>query len=247
MEAHSTLLPSSTDAKSWEPAPKSIRDITKLPEGFVKNEWLNSVRKELKTMVDSGTFVFDEMKEGETSTPKMEIFKVKMKSDGSLNKLKTRLVLRGDLQNGQLLENKWSPTASFGSLKMFMVHAGHLKCRVKQLDFIGAFLQANTRSRIFVTIPAIFGILFLEYKKYCGQAVRLAKSMYEMTLSGKYWYLDLLDFLLSLQFKPSKNVPCLFVLVTTKGKIYLLNYVDDILYFGTDQAKMEWFQNSLKQ
>jgi len=71
--------------------------------------------------------------------------------------------------------------------------------------------------------------------------------MYGMTLSGKYWYLDLLDFLLSLRFKASKNVPCLFMLVTTKGKIYPLNYVDDMFYFGTDQAQMEWFENSLKQ
>jgi len=106
MEMHSTLLPSSTDAQSWEPTPKSIRDIIKLTDGFVKNEWMKSVRKELKTLVDSNMFVFNDMKEGETSTPTMEIFKVKVKSNGSLDKLKTRLVIRGDLQNGQLLEDK---------------------------------------------------------------------------------------------------------------------------------------------
>ncbi len=46
------------------------------------------------------------MKDGETSTPTMEIFKVNMKSNGSLDELKTRLVVHGDLQNGQLLEDK---------------------------------------------------------------------------------------------------------------------------------------------
>jgi uncharacterized protein (DUF2342 family) len=106
MEAHTTRLPSSTDAQSWEPAPKSILDITKLPEGLVRKEWLNSVKKEFKTLVDSGTFVFDEMKDGDTSTPTMEIFKVNMKSNGSLDKLKMRLVMHGDIQNGQLLEDK---------------------------------------------------------------------------------------------------------------------------------------------
>jgi hypothetical protein len=48
MEAHTTRLPSSTDAQSWEPAPKSILDITKLPEGLVRKEWLNSVKKRVK-------------------------------------------------------------------------------------------------------------------------------------------------------------------------------------------------------
>jgi len=207
---------------------------------------MKSVRKELKTLIDSDMFLFNDMKEGETSTPTMEIFKVKVKSNGSLDKLKTRLVIRGDLQNGQLLEDKWSPTASFCSLKMFMAHAARLKCQVKQLDLIGAFLQANTRSRIFVTIPSIFGLLFPEYKKYCGQPKGLPKSMYGMTLSEKYCHMDLLDFLLSLKFKPSKNVPCLFMLINKKGK-FLLNYVDGMLFFGTDQEDMKWFKDSLKQ
>jgi hypothetical protein len=229
VEAQPAVMPDSQDAYSWEPAPKSIRDILKMPDGVVKTGWLKSVKKEMGTLVGSGTLVLDEMREGENSTPVMEIFKVKINSDGSLGKLKTRIVVRGDLQNG-VTEVKWSPTASFRSLKMFLAHASRLKARVKQLDFIGAFLQASTRSRIFVMIPAVFGSLF---KPFCGKLVRLAKSMYGMTLSGKYWWLDLLEFLLSLGFKSSKSVPCLLILTTKDGSIYILNYVDDMLYFGT--------------
>jgi hypothetical protein len=44
-------------------------------------------------LIDLGTFAHDQMKEGETSTPVMETFKVKVKSDGSLDKLKMRLVV----------------------------------------------------------------------------------------------------------------------------------------------------------
>jgi DNA primase len=113
IEAHQVLLPSTLDANSWQPAPRTIRDIMKLPEGYVKAEWMKSVKKELKTLIDSGTFAFDKMNPSETITPMKEIFKVKMMSDGSLDKLKTRMVVRGDLQNGTLAEDKWSPTASF--------------------------------------------------------------------------------------------------------------------------------------
>jgi hypothetical protein len=135
VEGHQVLLPFTMDANSWEPAPRMIKDIMKLPEGYVKAEWMKSVKKELKTLIDSGTFAFDKMNPGEMSTPTMEIFKVTVKSNGSLDKLKTRLVVRGDLQNGTLVEDKWSPTASFRSLKMFLAHATRLKARVKQLDF----------------------------------------------------------------------------------------------------------------
>jgi hypothetical protein len=33
LEVNPIVLPASTDALSWEPAPKMIRDILKLPEG----------------------------------------------------------------------------------------------------------------------------------------------------------------------------------------------------------------------
>jgi len=195
-EVHTDLQPTTNDANSWEPAPKSIRDVLKMQEGIVCQEWLKAIKKGIKTLVDSGTFARDTMHEGETSTPVMETFKVKVKSDGSMDKLKMRLVVRGDLQDKNITEDKWSPTASFRSLKMFLAHVSRMKARVKQLDFVGAFLQAKMRTCMFVTIPKIYGILFPEYSEYCGTPVRLAMSMYGTTLCGKYWYLDLTDYLL---------------------------------------------------
>ncbi len=119
---------------------------------MVKTAWLGAVKKEIKTLVDAHTFVHDSMREGEKSIPVMELFKVKIKSDGSLDKLKCRMVVRGDLQTKLDTEDKWSPTASFRALKMFLAPAAKLRVRIKQLDFIGAYLQAKTRSRLFVMI-----------------------------------------------------------------------------------------------
>lgn len=102
----------------------------------------------MKTLINSGTFAFDTMKENEVSTPIMETFKVKIMSDASLDKLKTCLVVQGDLQNTSSSEDKWSPTASFRSLKMFLAHAARLKVRVKQLNFIGASFKPSQDTRL---------------------------------------------------------------------------------------------------
>jgi uncharacterized protein YdcH (DUF465 family) len=123
VEVHAGSMPSKSNALSWEPAPKTLRDILKMPDGPVKTAWLQSVRKEFKTLVDNNTFVHDTPRKGESVTPIMETFKVKILSDGSLDKLKTRIVVRGDLQSRTLTEDKWSPTASFRALKMFLAHA----------------------------------------------------------------------------------------------------------------------------
>jgi hypothetical protein len=56
---------------------------------------------------NAGMFVHENLKDGEISAPVMEIFKVKVKSDGLLDKLKARLVVRGYFQDKNITEDKW--------------------------------------------------------------------------------------------------------------------------------------------
>ena len=48
---------------------------------------------------------------GEPVTPCMDIYKAKIQSDGSLDKLKLIIVVGGYLQNKGLVGDTWSPTA----------------------------------------------------------------------------------------------------------------------------------------
>ena len=66
----------------------------------------------------------------------MDSYKAKIQSDGSLDKLKLRIVVRGDLQNKEMVEDTCSPTASMRNLKDFLSDTSKHKVRVHQLDFI---------------------------------------------------------------------------------------------------------------
>ena len=81
----------------------------------------------------------------------MDVYKKKNQSDGSLDKLKLRIVVRGDLQNKEMVGDTWSPTASMRTLKYFLEYASKHKARFHQLDFIGAFLQSKLKSRVFLS------------------------------------------------------------------------------------------------
>ena len=74
-------------------------------------------------------------------TPCIDVYKEKIQSDGSLDKLKLRIVVRGDLQNKEMVGDTWSTTASMRNLEYFLADAAKHKARVHKLDFIGAFLQ----------------------------------------------------------------------------------------------------------
>ena len=56
------------------------------------------------------TFTIEYPKDGEPVTPCMDVYKAKIQSDGSLDKLKLRIVVRGDLQNKEMIGDTWSPT-----------------------------------------------------------------------------------------------------------------------------------------
>jgi hypothetical protein len=131
---------------------------------------------------------------------------------------------------------------------MFLAHASRIQSRVRQLDFVGAFQQAKTKSRVFVTIPAIHGIFFPKYKQYCGRPVHLAKSMYGMTLSGKYWFLDLQDYLVELGFHSSSTIPSLFIKTDADGdRIHVLDYFHDMLYYANNDIKLKVFEELLQK
>ena len=70
-------------------------------------------------------------------------------------------------------------------MRYFLTDAAKHKARVHQLDFIGAFLKANVKSRVFFKLDIRYTNYFTEYAKYFGRALRLLKSMYCMTNSGK--------------------------------------------------------------
>ena len=114
----------------------------------------------------------------------MDLYKANIQSDGSIYKLKFRIVVRGDLQNKEMVGDTWS-TASMRTLKYFLVDAAKHKARVRQLDFIGAFLQSKVKNRVLVMLKIRYTYYFLEYAQYFGRALILLNSMYGMTNSGK--------------------------------------------------------------
>ena len=96
--------------------------------------------------------MIEDPKDGEPVTPSMGVYKAKIQSDGSLDKLKLRIVVRRDLKNNEMVGDKWSPTASMRTLKYFLADSERHRSRVHQLDFIGAFLQAKVKNRVFYTL-----------------------------------------------------------------------------------------------
>ena len=92
------LLPlgeSSSEVSHFIPETRNFAEVTKLSENISK-PWLKSTLKEVKNLINNQTFLVEDQNKGEPVTPRMNVYKAKIQSDGSLDKLKLRIVVRGN-------------------------------------------------------------------------------------------------------------------------------------------------------
>ena len=90
------------------------------------------------------------------------------------------------------------------TLKYFLADTAKHKARVNQLYFIGAFLQAKVKNRVFVILNMRYADYFPEYVQNFGRALKLLKPMYGMTNSGKLFADDLTEWLIEAGFMQSQ-------------------------------------------
>ena len=88
------------------PEPRNFSEVKKLSEN-IKKPWLKATIKEINNLINNQTFLIEDQNEGEPVTPYMDVYKAKIQSDGSLDKIKLRIVVRGDLQNKEMVGDTW--------------------------------------------------------------------------------------------------------------------------------------------
>ena len=67
-------------------------------------------------MINNHNFLVQETEKGEPVTPYMDFYKAKIQSNGSIDKLKLIIVVRGYLQNKELVGDTFSPTSYMRTL-----------------------------------------------------------------------------------------------------------------------------------
>ena len=83
----------------------------------IKKPWLEETLKNIKSLINNQNFPVEDIEKGKPMSPCMDVYKANIKSYGSLDKLKLTIVVRGDLQNKEIVGDTWLPTASTSTLK----------------------------------------------------------------------------------------------------------------------------------
>jgi len=117
-------------------------------------EWQEAMHSELQALKDNGTWSFTPLPAGKTPIGCRWVFKIKHKSDGSIERYKTRLVAKGFTQlEGIDYQDTFSPTAKITSVRCLLVLAAARGRSLHQLDVNNTFLHGDLHEEIYMSPP----------------------------------------------------------------------------------------------
>jgi len=171
------------------------------------------------------------------------VFRTKLNVDGSINKYKARLVVKGYAQIfGVDYSDTFAPVSRLDTIRLVLAVAAQRGWKVFQLDVKSAFLNGVLQEEIYVEQPEGFVMQGEEDKVYL-----LKKALYGLKQAPRAWYSRINDHLMSISFVKSLSESTLYVKHTGDNILIVSLYVDDLLVTGDDTRLVEQFKQEMMQ
>ena len=136
--------------------------------------WKEAIKSEIDSILQNHTLELVDLPPGSKPLGYKWIFKRNMKADGTINKFKARLVIKGYKQKEGLdYFDTYSPVMRINSIRMELAIAALRNLEVHQMDVKTAFLNGDLDEEIYMEQPKRF-ISPGQEKKVC----KLVKSLY---------------------------------------------------------------------
>lgn len=204
-------------------------------------EWVQAMHKELDALESNDTWELTILPPTQKALTSKWVFKTKYKSDGTVERLKARLVIKGFHQKeGTDYKHTFSPVAKLATVRVLIALATAKEWPLHQLDINNAFLHGFLDEEIYMTPPE-------GYTKASPKVCKLKKSLYGLKQASRQWNLELTKFLIGLGYTQSKHDYSLFIKAENGHFTPLLVYVDDILITGNFDSEIQFVKQALHE
>ena len=192
--------------------------------------WKEAVNNEIESILQNHTWELVDLPPGCKPLGYKWIFKRKLKADGSIDKYKARLVVKGYRQKEGLdYFDTYSPVTRITSIRMLIAIASLYNLEIHQMDVKTAFLNGDLDEEIYMEQPEGFVVPGQE-KKVC----KLVKSLYGLKQAPKQWHEKFDNVMMSNGFKINECDKCVYVKNLENDYVIVCLYVDDMLIIGSN-------------
>ena len=135
--------------------------------------------EEMKALHKCGTWELTTLPKGKKIVGCKQVYTVKHKTDGSVERFKARLVAKGFTQTyGVDYEETFALVAKMNSVRILLSLAVNRDWPLHQFDVKNAFLHGDLEKEVYMDVPPGF-----EDPKTEGKVCRLKKSLYGLKQS----------------------------------------------------------------
>lgn len=217
--------------------PETYREAV---EGRDSTNWKKAMDNEMSSLKENLTWELTALPAGARAIPCKWVYRLKTNPDGSIDKYKARLVVKGFSQRqGIDYSETYSPVAKLGTIRAILSIAAEERMHLTQFDVSTAFLYGDLEETIYIQQPEGF-------EDGTERVCRLKRSLYGLKQSPRCWNKCFGQFLTGLGFKASESDPCLYIRENKGRKLLIVLYVDDGLIAATDLQDSKLFIEQLK-
>ena len=156
------------------------------------------------------------------------IYKIKTRSDGSIERYKTRLVAKGFTQEYEIdYEETFASVARISSIRALLAVAAASKLDLFQMDVKNAFLNGDLSEEVYMQPPPSLSI-------DSNKVYHLRRALYGLKQAPRVWFAKFSSTISHLGYMASHYDSTLFLRRTDKDTILLLLYVDDMIITSND-------------
>ncbi|KAL2898459.1 Retrovirus-related Pol polyprotein from transposon TNT 1-94 [Bienertia sinuspersici] len=205
-------------------------------------DWVHAMQLELQALEQNNTWELTELPPGHKAIGCQWVYKTKYKPDGSVERLKARLVARGDKQiKRKDFKHTFSPVAKFTTVRTIIALAASKNWHLHQVDINNAFLHGYIQEELYMQPPPGYSTAAP------GQVCKLKRSLYGLKQASRQWNLELTKFLVTHGFTQSKHDYSMFTKGSGNQFTVVIAYVDDLLIVGTDLSFIQHLKQLLHQ
>lgn len=198
-----------------------------------RNEWKDAMNEEYDSLIRNETWRLVDRAEAHRVIDNKWVYKVKYNTDGTIERYKARLVVRGFTQEfGVDYNETFSPVMRFTSVRAILATAAAKEMTLKQFDVKTAFLYGELSEDVYMRQP-------VGYENDDNKVCKLIKSLYGLKQASRVWNKKFTAFIEEFHFKPTESDPCVFVRQEEGSYTLLGIYVDDGLIAATNEKDIK--------